>query len=650
MSLLAPAALGLLLLAGPILLLYMLKLRRKPVTISSTMLWQRLLRDRQANTPWQRLQRNLLLILQLLILTALVLALARPAQPVPGVTTDTVIILLDASASMNATDVPPSRFDAAIAIAQDYVTNLSPDARMTIIRVGPEPRTLLAGESDRSALGQALERARASQGPADWQAAFILAAGAASSGSASVATVIVSDGSLPDSGLPPLPGEVIYRPVGQAGNNLAITALAVRPGIDGAELFARVKNYGGLAAQAILSIYANDRIVQSQQIELNGSQDQSIILSDLPPEAVRYEARLQPVSSQPDSFMDDLSLDNQAFTIFQTARQGRALLVSTGNLFLEQMLSSLEGIQAYRVLPDEDGSLVMPQESFDLYVLDGVLPDPIPEGNILWINPPSSDLLPSTGVFTDTSPAIVHASPLTEYVDWSNVHVLQARRIQPPEWAQTLIQAPGGPLVLSGEYQGHRLAAISFDLHDSDLPLQLAFPVLMANLINDLQVGDVYHLADLPAIQPGQRLSLPATASSGTLQVTDPSGQVSRIEADRDSQFLLQFDQIGFYRLADPNQPNREALIAVNLFSPEESELTPASRISIGQTSIPANQQTDSGQRELWPWLAGAALLTLWLEWWVYHQRQFASGDWKGRLSRALLVLGGKRKPGGSHE
>ena len=85
MSLLTPTALALLALSIPILLLWMLKLRRRNVTVSSTMLWSKLLRDREANAPWQKLRRNLLLLLQLAILAALVLALARPFIPVPAV-------------------------------------------------------------------------------------------------------------------------------------------------------------------------------------------------------------------------------------------------------------------------------------------------------------------------------------------------------------------------------------------------------------------------------------------------------------------------------------------------------------------------------------------------------------------------------------
>ena len=67
MSFLAPIAFAGLAVAIPILLLYMLRLRRREVLISSTFLWRQVVQDTEANTPWQRLRRNLLLFLQLLI-------------------------------------------------------------------------------------------------------------------------------------------------------------------------------------------------------------------------------------------------------------------------------------------------------------------------------------------------------------------------------------------------------------------------------------------------------------------------------------------------------------------------------------------------------------------------------------------------------
>src|SRR5919108_335228 len=167
MQFLTPLAFLLTSLAIPIILLYMLKLRRKQVQVSSTWLWVQLLRDQQANAPWQKLRRNLLLILQLLILAALVLALARPALQVPAVAAGSVIVLLDASASMNATDVRPSRFEEARSSVQELINGLSGTSAMTLILVGATPQTLISAESDTSRLGNALDKADATQRQAD---------------------------------------------------------------------------------------------------------------------------------------------------------------------------------------------------------------------------------------------------------------------------------------------------------------------------------------------------------------------------------------------------------------------------------------------------------------------------------------------------
>jgi len=142
MSFLTPLALALAALGLPILILYMLKLRREEQVVSSTMLWQQVLRDRQANAPWQRLRRNLLLLLQLLLLFLLVMALGRPYSEISRRVQGNVVVLLDASASMQATDVRPSRFEVARSWARQLIDGLGPNDTMTLIAVEDVPHVL----------------------------------------------------------------------------------------------------------------------------------------------------------------------------------------------------------------------------------------------------------------------------------------------------------------------------------------------------------------------------------------------------------------------------------------------------------------------------------------------------------------------------
>jgi hypothetical protein len=88
-----------------LVLLYFLKLKRQEVPISSTLLWKRAVQDLQVNAPFQRLRRNILLLLQLLALAAVLFGLARPILSLRAGAGRRYVLLIDRSASMGAADV-----------------------------------------------------------------------------------------------------------------------------------------------------------------------------------------------------------------------------------------------------------------------------------------------------------------------------------------------------------------------------------------------------------------------------------------------------------------------------------------------------------------------------------------------------------------
>ncbi len=274
MSFLTPLAFIGGLLAIPIILLYMLRLRRREVTISSTFLWQQILQDKEANTPWQRLRRNLLLLLQLIILALLVIALARPFVTVPAVSTGQIALLLDASASMNATDVGDgSRFDEAKRQALSIVDTMNPGDTMTVIRVAGSPDVLIPYTDDRTQLRDAISAAQPSDASADWNAALTLAA-AGSVGDADFNAVIIGDGGLGSAvNLPAIPGDLRYVPVGRSNDNLAISALATRalPG-QPPQLFAQITNYGDDDARVIFDLRVDGELFTADEHVVAGAQ------------------------------------------------------------------------------------------------------------------------------------------------------------------------------------------------------------------------------------------------------------------------------------------------------------------------------------------------------------------------------------------
>ncbi len=677
MSLLVPTALLAGVLAVPILLLYMLKLRRREVQVSSTMLWQMLLRDRQANTPWQRLKRNLLLILQLLILAALIFALARPALNVPSISGDTLVVLLDGSASMNARarlapDVnvqyggsqgelqgqdDHTRFEAARVAVRNLIRNLPNGSRMTLILVSNQPHTLISAENDKTELERVLASAQASYAAADWEAAFALAAGATSSLSGAngrpagdTNIVIVSDGGLPQAGLPTLPGDVRYIPIGQGSENLAVSALALRPAASGLELFAQATNYGDMDQQAILSIYSGGALIKAQQVNIPAGEQRNLILEGLQDQEAVYEARLSaPSEAQAGEIsvvsQDIFPLDDQAYATYAPSEKAKTLLVTQKNIFLDQLLASLPGIEPYKALPGEDQALNLPNERFDIYVLDGYYPsgvsaDVLTNANLLLINPPENDLFAVSDTFTTTNNVQVTGDPLTEFVDWKNVHVLKAHQVEIPGWAKVLVDTPSGPLVFAGETGGRRVAVLTFDLHDSDLPVQIAYPILFSNLFSYLTQSQTIQISTpVGGLHPGDSVLIPPQQGIQNISVKDPSGKQFSLDLNENGAVFSDTGTSGIYTVSatgvnpsDGTSTPLQDAFAVNLYSPLESDLHIGETVQVGSSPVTASSQTEVGQREYWPWLAALALGGLLIEWWVYHRRQNFSTLWQELL------------------
>src|SRR5579872_3303814 len=133
MDILVPAALAFGLIIPIILLLYFMRPKRQERVVGSTLLWQQALQNLQASRPWQRLRITPLLLLQLLAALVVVLILARPATFFSSPISGNTIIILQASASMQATDVAPSRFEEAKSEIGDLIASIGPDDRVSLI-------------------------------------------------------------------------------------------------------------------------------------------------------------------------------------------------------------------------------------------------------------------------------------------------------------------------------------------------------------------------------------------------------------------------------------------------------------------------------------------------------------------------------------
>lgn len=610
MNFLVPAAFGLSGLLVVVTALYLLKLRRMEHTISSLYLWRKMVQDREASAPWQRLRFNWLLLLQLLFLAALIFAVARPFTWREGVSGQAVIIILDSSASMSAVDVNPNRLEAARQRAQQIVSDLPADARVTVIEAGFETQVRVTSSQDRRQVIEAIDAIQTGNGAADLGMALELASAIASR-ETDTQIVVLSDGRslLPEHLV--LKGKLNYLPVGISGDNQAVSLLNVEASAGGGwNVFAQASNYADQAVERRMGIYADDQLVNMYDLSIPAGGQQAVVLPDLPQGVQRVEARLEG--------SDILALDDLAATMVRSVKNRKVALISSGNLFLSTALHLLPGIELIEINLDDPTS----SQAVDLTIYDGVLPDEIPDSGSIWfIAPPrKTEFFNVSGTAGDPALRLVDPQDaLVKDVSTAGIHLLDANRMELPDWAQPVmvgdLAGSSIPLLFRGEPGGRRMVVQSFSFAHSDLPLNVAFPVLVANIVDWLTPGVQSGLPG--SIHPGEIVELPEGIREAV--VIRPDGSREQVSTVEKRLTISDTRQIGYYRVTlDGDQ---QAEFAVNLYSPQESDLKPAGSLGdLVSESAGSSNENQLARSEWWRWLAVPALLILMLEWMVYQR------------------------------
>ncbi|NNJ13385.1 VWA domain-containing protein [Chloroflexales bacterium ZM16-3] len=636
MSLISPLALLGAAIIGPIIVaMYLLKLRREERPVSSTFLWRKMVRDVEANAPWQKLRRSLLLLLQLLLLLLLVLALARPFFQTQGISGRNLIIILDHSASMGADDEPPSRLEAAKAKAVQLIDQLPDGGQATIIAAGGTMQVPVASTSDRRELRQAISAIQLDNGGGSDLSQPLTLASALAAREEDSEIAIISDGNVRIPSDTRVPARVSYFPIGRASENVAVSAISLQPGQNSQTLFVQVTNYGVSAAARRLDIYLDGAIFNAYNLSLDPdpTHGQSIV-AEIPPQVRVVEARLDG--------QDALAADDRAFAVSTLGDALTVRLISQGNRFLETGLALLPGVQVTKPISGTS-TFTETATQIPVTIIDGSAPATLPPGNLLFIGPiRSTDYFSVTGEIEFPSlRSISGDDPLLRNVSLSEVSVLKAARIVPGSWARVVVDSDGAPILAVGERDGRRIAVLAFDLHNSDLPLQVAFPLLLSNLMSYLAPGSG---AEASQLLPGQPLALQVDASITEVRVTRPDGAVSSSRDGgvqmRDGQAIYaDTDPLGVYTLEELRDGEIQAThrYAVNLFDQQESTIAPQRDLTVPQTSGAQSTTTRQrdGRQEIWRWLALAALIVLVVEWLVYQRNGLAYLRQRWRQRRA---------------
>lgn len=615
-------AVGFAAVAPVIVLLYLLKLKRRPVPVSTLLFWQRILQESRRRALFQRLRQLFSLLLHLLIFALILGALLRPMldqQIREGAST---VLILDTRARMQATEPDgQTRFAKAKTAAAGVIRQASALRQMALISADAGPSVVAPFTDDEKTLRESLEKLSATDAGGDLDSSLRLAEELLASRKGERRIIVFTDRNPgAKTASPSIPQDFVS--VGTARENLAITRFATRALLNSpqtSEVLMEVANFGQAPAKANVELAFDGRLLDVKPVALEPGARAVQVFPTVPRPTRNSKGWLTARLDTPDAF----AADNVAYAVLPIEPPRRVLLVSKGNWFLEKLLAADQGLSFELVTPDAFTPTLA--EKFDAVLLDNFLP----EGFDLAKNPGSYFFLKQTP-FNTADPALDqplisdldNRHPALRLVSLQNITLLRAAPLAMPKIEGWNWQAPirsfEHPLLITGERLGgkQRVAALALDITDSDLPLRIAFPLLMSNTLHWLageEAAPIFacHAGDsLPLLEGESVLPTPQTP----WKPATPPGTTAPVREN------FQPLTNGFYQLQTRDGAR---WLAVNTFSENESDLRHAeTAASVAAPTLPMLSLARFSGWPLWQYLAAAAFALIALEWWLFHRRR----------------------------
>ena len=607
--------------------LYLLKLRRRAVPVPFSRLWNRVLRDQETTTLFSRLKRLWSLLLQLVLLALLLFALGNPRLSDALRPGRNVVVLVDASASMKAVDVAPSRIEAAKAEVRTLVRGLSGADRLLLAQMDASITPLSTLTSDPAELENALNSLRATDARADFPRALRFGTDTLR-GLPSPELLVISDGvvgpahdAAGDVSLGEIPWSWVK--IGTRGKNAAITQFSVRRyplEKNRYEVMIEVTNVTDDPAELELSLLGDGAVVDVTRLKL-GPRER---LPRFYPNLSGASRTLEAVIRYADGSHDDLPADDHAYALLPERRRVRVQCVTAGNTYLEAALLLDEYLDVTTVAP----AAYPAPGTFEVTIFDGAAPAYVEgSGAALYFHPTGATAPVPIGKeirdlgFDDYD----RKSPLLRWLELDPIGIGRADELRPLPGDRVVAASVDErtrqkrPLLVEGRRAGHRFVALAFDPRESDMVLRIAWPLLLLNVINEFAAEDARYLS---SYRTGDVWKLPAPTGAKTLLLRGPDGRSFELPVQEGFGAVLGQDA-GFYtvRSVGPGEPT-ETMFAANLADAEESTIAPAEILLVGaQPPRPLVAFRPGLRRELWVYLLAAAVLLSALEWWTYHRR-----------------------------
>lgn len=595
--------------ASAILALYLLRLRRRRVEVPAVLLWTRVVQDFQANVPWQRLRKHWLLLVQLVAALLLALCVAQPYTRAWVYTGEAHLLVLDGSASMLATDVAPNRFEQARAMAREYIQKMPPGDQAAIVLAGVRPRILCGLTANRSELLRSLRNSEPTETGASLAESLALAAAILSPFAAPTIEVFTDGGFAEPRDVDTGRATVQYHTVGGRAENVGIVAVDLHEDRDAPgrfDLFVALRHNSERQRRYTVELWRGESLVDAQEVVLAPKSEVPVRFRQLLPGDNPEELRVR-VDTR-----DALSSDNTAYAVLHPVRPVSVLLVTRGNLFLETALNLYPHITVRKTStpPTE------PAQGDDIVVYDNIQPPSPPIGNAIIIGslPEWFPAVPLQPVQNSMVVDWHQTHPVMRYVDLTSVRLQKATPVLPKPDTETLMEVGEGAVMVSLRKADRRWLLVTFDVTDSDLPLRIAFPVMMLNALRWLTAP--LESGERGLVSAGGLAVIPVPGDLQKVNVRLPDGRSTECVAQDGVALFEDTVRTGIYRCRETGH-----LFAVNLAQREETDLAVNRYASEARSGGAPGLRKVLARREWWQWLAGLLLAVLAAEWLMYHRR-----------------------------
>jgi hypothetical protein len=573
--------------------MYILKQKFQEREISSLYLWHQVLLDTEAAKPFQRFRKNILFLLQLLILLLVIFSLTKPFILWENKNFENVVMVIDTTGSMSALWEKDSRLSKAKKKATDTVNSLASGSKMTIISSGKSSRVEVSGSTNKSATIKKIKEIKETNSAGNIDEVNSLVK-AICKEYESYKVIFFTDKTV---NLKEVNGEVVD--LATKKSNMSLDYIAQSQMEKGLKVMVRVTNHGDADNKIELCLYGEKSLVAYKDLNIKAGETQTVYFENVPQSSKYIYGEI----SEKDALMED----NSIYSIVKQSDAGRILLCTDGNVFLEKAITTLKDIELFKSSSSDN----VPTD-FDLYIFDGKVPEVLPKkGSILFINPDKSNdfFKVSKEVAGGRASVVPHA--ITRYMGNDDFIISKLRQVETPYWGIPLLKVSEKQASFVGVQKDQKIGVLGFDLHNTDLPLTTEFPIFINNLISYLINRDTNAVNKYNC---GESVNIIPLPEAEKINVITPDKTKAEVSTKYPVKPFEDTAKPGIYEIRQKLLEKEDSkLIAIN-FPSSESDISVQKSSTISTSGSLLNQ----GGINLSSYLLILALMIIIIEWLVY--------------------------------